>query len=150
MMDAPEGAQRVVVEFSRELASSRHSEREFGPWSRNWDCSLSTVRRTDDSPTEDGEAFLIGPGTTAHVLVIRYDDGDSYGSETGLIDVVHAFSDLGKAEAAKNLCEANTKFESIVFEDDFERSITTPLSSSHNSYFETITSIEIVSMEISS
>lgn len=149
MTDVPEDAQRIVVEFQRELVSSRQPDREFGSWSRDWECSLSSVTRTDRDSSGDEEAFLIGPGSTAHVLIVRYDDGDSYGSETGLIDVVHAFSDPVAAEAAKTLYEANRKFESIVFEDDFGRRITMPLSTCHNSYFEAIRSIEIVSMEIS-
>lgn len=148
MNGVPEGAQRVVVEFNRELVSSKHSGREYGSWSRKWECSLSSVTRTDRDASGDDDAFLIGPGSMAHVLIVRYDDGDSYGSETGLIDVIHAFSDLRAAEAAKTLYEANKEFEGIVFEDDFGRCITMPLSTSHNSYFETIRSIGIVSMEI--
>jgi hypothetical protein len=148
MTDVPQDARRVVVEFERSLVESHEAEREHTSWSRTWECSVTAVRLTDDEPSEGDDAFLIGPGDVAHVLVVGYDDGDSYGSETGLLDVVHAFSDLGAAQAAKALYEACTGFEAISFKDDFGREVTMPLSASHNGHFEFRTSIEILSMEI--
>lgn len=150
MSEVPENAQRVVVEVERDLVHSKSAKKQFGSWSKRWDCSVSKVRLTDETPDEDDDAFLIGPGGRAHVLILKYSDGDSYGRESGMLDVIHAFADPVAAETARELFASTRKFDPVTFEDDFGRRITMPACSTSNSYFESHEVIEVVTMKITS
>jgi len=150
MSVVPENARRVVVEVERDLVHSKSAKKQFGSWSKRWDCSVSAVRLTDETPDEENDAFLVGPGKEVHVLILRYSDGDSYGRESGMLDVIHAFADAALADRAKEIFATAEKFEPMTFEDDFGRAITMPACSTSNSYFESHQDIEVVTMEITS
>ncbi len=103
----------------------------WASWEKRWDTSVTTVEAGPDFILGDeyGEAFdfdvELKPGENAYVLYQTYSDGDSFGTERGLLQVLGVFptKDLlqkarGTVSKAFEHGHSNTKeFDLMVNED---------------------------------
>lgn len=140
---------RVIPSVDRMIVSSRWPQEEYGSWSEEMSCSVIGVRHDEHGEGGIEDAYLIADGSTeAHVLAVTYADGDSFGSATGKLAIIHVFGDRQRAEAALAGYEASPTGESFTFEDDFGRSISMSDPAGCDSVFSSRSDVSITTLPI--
>lgn len=115
--------QTVTPVIDSRCVSESREPGKYANWSKSNDSTVKgVVKGRVESPYSDEDAFLIdGTATEAHILSVTYENGDSFGTESGQISVIHVFGNMERAEAAKAVYETTPVGKWFEFEDDFGR-----------------------------
>ncbi len=142
---------KVAVASTESQDSYWHDGEQWGSWTASYSFSIDGVKEVgDDYQTSYGEdVYLVADGSTViHVIYMRYGDGDSFGHADGRGDVLHAFGNREKAEAALKSLQAHKDDFSVKVMDDLDREVS--MWNPGAGYFESIDEIGIESFHIDS
>lgn len=131
--------------ITTDLAGADATE-EYGDWWRESEFSVqgATLNEPENYRCEMFEvAFDVVVGDTVHVLSMIYSSGDSFGTETGLGEILWVFKDQTLAEDAKLYWEANDEFveRAVSFQVDGGKTVT--MSNPAYGYFENCSSVDL-------
>lgn len=103
---------KIYVHTSSHLISEHRSEEEYGSWSRECSFHLDNVSLTHDNFADVFEQD-VQYADIVHVLYMVYSSGDSFGSDSGIGEVIWAFKDENLAWAAYNKLLLETKDDGL-------------------------------------
>jgi len=114
-------------------------EAEYDEWWDRYDSQITGVFQIghDDTVPYYSETFLIPDGASeVYVVYMIYDEGDSFGSAYGKIDILH--TTISEFEANKLVTKIDSDHEqyTIKFSDDFGREIS--INNRGAGYFESV------------
>ena len=135
---------RICVEFSEYCDHFEQEDGEYGSWGRSYSSTIDKVYKLKDKDNGpfNSETFLV-PDNSSEVYVVYmfYDTGDSFGQETGRIDILHCSNNEESANKLAKYITDNSDEYTIKFVDDFGRAIS--IDNRGAGYFESITNIEV-------
>lgn len=103
--DESEKSKRIYYTYSRDCIESHHSGERYGDWSAEYNCEVTGLYLKVPSPVYYDPIDLYGNTDCkkAWVVIVKYSDGDTFGSSSGNLCAYAAFSH--KAEAEKCMKE---------------------------------------------
>lgn len=150
----------LYVLTSTSLDDSERGSGEQADWREDWSFSVNSVHCQEPAFTHisECETFAIDAeikaGDPVHLLVIRWDDGDSYGHSYGHGEVLWVFKDPLLAQEALKRWEYANDFHGDWRHDNKQQhasfrvdgGATRQLSNPAFSYFCRVTSLRLVTM----
>jgi hypothetical protein len=121
---------KLFVNVERHLVVNEYSDEEYGDYEKVWECDVSsvTLSRQKGHWNLDREEFPVSypvaAGDVVHVLYMIYTTGDSFGHESGLLDVLYVFSDEDLVKHATNEVRAQEREYTIEVEVEGGKTLT--------------------------
>ena len=136
---------KIYVKTNLVCTHEESEDKEFGHWNQDYDFNIEGVY------TEKKESYLeefdlqVQKGSKVYGLVLRYSDGDSFGSATGKGELVWLFSEYEFAERVYHEYMNSIKDDSIylMLEVDDKQFKRTKMGNIVNGYFEALEGLEI-------
>jgi hypothetical protein len=140
---------KLYVKVESKCIYSERQPKQFGEWSQGYEFNIEGIY---SKKTSEAEEFVLDvkKGSTVYALVLIYSQGDSFGTATGLGELIWLFSEYEHAERVyyEYMNNINNDYMHLMLEIDNKEFKRTKIGNTVNGYFENMKSLEIQDFKV--